>query len=168
LREIISRFLARILFGLHLTRLAQKLYLNYLRTVLASVGHNTRFGGVGRITFPENVSIGENCQISEGVTLIAFDKIRIGDDVIIAPEVYIQTANHIFIDPTKTIREQGYMCAPIVIEDDVWLGFRAIVLPGVTIGQGSVVAANAVVTKDVKPYSVVGGVPARLIKKRAQ
>lgn len=83
------------------------------------------------------------------------------------PEVLIYTQNHCYEDETKPIIQQGYTkTKPVVIGDDVWIGARAIILPGVNIGSHSVVGAGAVVTKDVPDYSVVGGVPAKVIKRR--
>jgi maltose O-acetyltransferase len=76
------------------------------------------------------------------------------------------TRKHGFARTDVTISDQGYTHAPIKIEDDVWVGFQAIILPGVTIGRGSIVGAGAVVTKDVPPYTVVVGVPARPLRQR--
>ena len=73
--------------------------------------------------------------------------------------------NHNFEDTTKRIDEQGVSTQPVVIGDDVWIGANAVILPGVTIGRHCVVAAGAVVTKDVPDNTVVGGVPAKIIKK---
>ena len=93
--------------------------------------------------------------------------LRIGDDVMIGPWALIYTRNHEMARVDVTIREQGETeAAPVVIENDVWLGGRVTVLPGVTIGSGAVVAAGSVVTKDVPPMSVVGGVPAKVIATR--
>jgi acetyltransferase-like isoleucine patch superfamily enzyme len=76
------------------------------------------------------------------------------------------TRKHGFGDIERPMSEQQYTSAPIIIEDDVWVGFQAIILPGVTIGRSSIVGAGAVVTRDVEPHSIVGGVPARLLRKR--
>ena len=84
----------------------------------------------------------------------------------IAPNVVIIGANHAFADPNKTLKSQGSTSKGIVIEDDVWIATNSSILDGVTIGKGSVVAAGAVVNKDVPPYSVVGGVPAKILKSR--
>ena len=86
--------------------------------------------------------------------------IRIGDDVLIGPKVNLVTINHP-LDPTT---RRSTHCAPIVIENGVWLGAAVTVMPGVTIGENSVVAANAVVTSDVPTNTVVGGIPARFIR----
>ena len=116
-----------------------------------------------------NVTMGDNCSVQTGTMLIGSGtagQITIGNYVRIAPFVQMIATNHRFEDPTKTIHGQGMAPAPITIEDDVWVAGRVIITAGVTIGKGSVLAAGAVVTKDVAPYSVVGGVPAKLIKKR--
>jgi len=85
------------------------------------------------------------------------------------PDVMIYTQNHRFDRIDIPMIEQGNTePKPVVIEDDVWIAARSIILPGVTIGKGAVIAAGAVVTKDVPPYTVVGGVPARKIKLRIE
>lgn len=116
-----------------------------------------------------NVSLGDHCSVQTGTMIIGAGEqgpIRIGNYVRIAPFVQMIATNHRFADPDKTIHSQGMDPAPITIEDDVWVGGRVIITAGVTVGRGSVLAAGAVVTKDVAPYSVVGGVPAKFIKSR--
>ena len=96
--------------------------------------------------------------------------IRIGKHVMMAPQVALVAGDHNtsvvgrFMDEVKEKRPDDDQ--PIIIEDEVWLGLRSIVLKGVTIGRGSVVSAGSVVTQDVAPYSVVAGVPARLVRMR--
>jgi maltose O-acetyltransferase len=93
-------------------------------------------------------------------------KLIIGDYVLMAPEVTIITTQHKYADVKIPIPYQGEEISTVIIEDNAWIGYRAIILPGVTIGEGAIVGAGAVVTKDVLPYSIVGGVPAKLIKMR--
>ncbi len=115
----------------------------------------------------KNVTIGDNVFINHDCIIDAIHApVTIGNDVLIAYHVSLITSNHHFADPEKLIRTQGSSGQPIRIEDDVWIGAHVIVLAGVTIGRGSVIAAGSVVTKNVEPYSVVGGVPAKLINKR--
>lgn len=104
--------------------------------------------------------IGDDTFINHGVTLSARELVTIGDRCQIAPHVTVLDCDYHGVDD----RDSGGKTAPVVIEDDVWLGTRAIVLRGVRIGQGSVVAAGAVVTKDVPPFTLVGGVPAKPIR----
>lgn len=120
-----------------------------------------------------NVKLGKNCSVQAGSILIGYGtreipsgQIRIGDNVRIAPGVQMIAANHRFENTERPITEQGLEFKPIVIEDDVWVAGRVIITAGVTIGTGSVLAAGAVVTRDVAPWSIVGGVPAKLIKSR--
>lgn len=120
-----------------------------------------------------NVEMGANCSVQAYSILVGYGTregreglIRIGNHVRIAPGVMMIAANHVFDDPTRPITAQGLRPAPIVIEDDVWVGGRVVIVAGVTVGGGSVLAAGAVVTHDVPPGSVVGGVPARIIKTR--
>lgn len=91
----------------------------------------------------------------------------IGRDVMMGPDCVVLTRNHRHDRVDVPMIEQGYEdYRPVTIEDDVWIGRRVTILPGVNVGAHSILSAGAVVTKDVEPYSVVGGVPARLIKKR--
>jgi maltose O-acetyltransferase len=105
--------------------------------------------------------IGENAKINAGVT--------IGNYVLMGPDCMIYTQNHEYKDILIPIRSQGFMgIEPVVIEDDVWIGARVIILPGVKISRGSIIAAGSVVTKDVDEFSIVGGNPAKLIRKRTK
>ncbi|QOT16042.1 DapH/DapD/GlmU-related protein [Paenarthrobacter sp. YJN-5] len=124
-----------------------------------NVEHGASFGKGDRIRIGDRSGIGINSRLDGPVT--------IGRDVMMGPEVMIYALGHNFTDTDTPMIEQG-MSVPreVVIEDDVWIGARAIILPGVTIGTGSVVAASAVVTKSVPPFSVVAGNPARLVKSR--
>jgi maltose O-acetyltransferase len=94
--------------------------------------------------------------------------IRIGDNVRMANFVMLETTGHYFDDVAQPIRMQGIHEDPILIGNDVWIGNRAIILGGVTIGDGSVIGAGAVVTKSTPPYSIVAGNPARVIGKRGE
>ncbi|NOR46111.1 MAG: acyltransferase [Candidatus Delongbacteria bacterium] len=114
----------------------------------------------------KNISIGSECQINENVFI---QGAKIGDHVMIAPNAAILTSTHNFSRTDIPMIHQGSTKEIIpTIENDVWIGRNVIVLPGVKIGQGSIVAAGAVVTKDVEEYSIMGGVPAKLIRKREQ
>lgn len=109
---------------------------------------------------PENLSIGSQVDIGEFVVLRANGGMRIGDRVLIAAHATLTTRGHPILPP----RFGHTVDAPIVIEDDVWVGAAAVVLPGVTIGRGSIVGAGAVVTRDVPADTIVGGVPSRPIR----
>ena len=107
------------------------------------IGHHTRIGIHNTIIGP--VTVGNHVNLAQGITVTAL--------------------NHNFADASLRIDEQGVSTLPVTIEDDVWIGANAVVLPGVTVGTHSVVAAGAVVSRDVPPYSLVAGVPAKVIKK---
>ena len=110
-----------------------------------------------------DVIIGDHTRIGLHNTIIG--PVRIGNHVNFAQGITITALNHNFEDSEKRIDEQGISTCQVVIEDDIWIGANAVVLPGVTIGHHSVVAAGAVVTKDVPPHSLVAGVPAKVIKQ---
>ena len=95
-------------------------------------------------------------------------KITIGNDVMVGPHTIIRAANHNLERIDIPMIKQGHTWGNIVIEDDVWIAAKAVILSNVTIGKGSVVAAGAIVTKDVPPFSVVGGIPAKIIKSRGK
>lgn len=110
------------------------------------------------------IRIGRDSLIGELNVLRGQGGITIGDRVYTAPQVQLLAVNHIYDDPTRPMVEQGITAQGIVVEDDVWIGAGAIVTDGVRVGKGAVVAAGAVVTQDVPPYTVVGGVPAKVLK----
>ena len=111
-----------------------------------------------------DVMIGDHTRIGLHNTIIG--PVLIGSHVNLAQGITVTALNHNFEDFEKRIDEQGVSTSTVIIEDDIWIGANAVVLPGVTIGHHSVVAAGAVVTKDVPPHSLVAGVPARIIKQR--
>ena len=109
-----------------------------------------------------DVIIGDHTRIGLHNTIIG--PVEIGNNVNLAQGITVTALNHNFSDTNKRIDEQGVSTNPVTIEDDVWVGANAVILPGVTIGEHCVVAAGAVVTKDVPPHSLVAGVPAKVIK----
>lgn len=111
------------------------------------------------------IRIGNDSLIGEYNVLRGQGGITIGDRVYTSPLVQILAVNHVYDDPRRPMVDQGITAEGIVIEDDVWIGSGAIITDGVRIGAGAVVAAGAVVTRHVEPHTVVGGVPAKLIKR---
>lgn len=136
-----------------------------VRRLFKSVGQNVNIASGVVFGRGARISIGTASGIGEGSRIVCMHDVNIGDDVMIGPEVLILTGGHAFDDPTIRLIDQKVVTAPVTIEDDVWIGARAILLPGVTVRRGSVVAAGSVVTKDVPSGSVVGGNPAKLIKQ---
>jgi maltose O-acetyltransferase len=124
-----------------------------------NIERGASFGRGDRLTVGDRSGIGINARIDGPVS--------IGADVMMGPDVMIYAIGHEFGDISRPMIEQG-MSAPsvVTIHDDVWIGARVIILPGVTVGSGSVLAAGAVVTKDVPAMTVVGGNPARVLRSR--
>ena len=110
-----------------------------------------------------DVMIGDHTRVGLHNTIIG--PVIIGNHVNLAQGITVTALNHNFEDSDKRIDEQGVITSAVIIEDDIWIGANAVILPGVTIGHHSVVAAGAVVTKDVPPHSLVAGVPAKIIKQ---
>lgn len=111
------------------------------------------------------IRIGADSLIGELNVLRGQGGITIGDRVYTGPLVQLLAVNHVYHDPNRPMIEQGITAQGIHIEDDVWLGAGSIITDGVTVGKGAVVAAGAVVTGNVPPHTVVGGVPARILKR---
>jgi len=95
-------------------------------------------------------------------------KIKFGNDCLFGNNVTIWCRNHNFSSIDQPIREQGHSFKPVIIGHDVWIAAHSVILPGITIGDGSVVAAGSVVTKNIPPLSIVAGVPAKVMKKRGE
>jgi len=112
------------------------------------------------------ITIGNNTGINAGTYLAGQGGIEIGNDVIIGPGVRVFSENHLFADLDLIIKDQAVCREKVVIGNNCWIGSGATILAGVTIGEGCVIAAGCVVTKSVEAYSVVAGVPGRVIKHR--
>lgn len=112
----------------------------------------------------ENIYLKENVEIAQGVYLNAFDMIKIGKNTAIAPFVKIITNQNSRLEVNKLNKLYTAFTKPVVIEDNVYIGTGAIILPGITVHEMSVVGAGAVVTKDVPSFTVVAGVPAKVVK----
>ena len=119
-------------------------------------------GAAPRLELGDRVFVGRNAYLG------VYQPIHIGNSTIIGAYCYIISANHKFERRDVPIRDQGYGGSPIVIEEDVWIGTHVVVLPGVTIGKGAIIAAGSIVNKSVPPYAIWGGVPARAIKQRPE
>ena len=115
----------------------------------------------GELTIGNNFTMNSNSQLGA-----SFGKIIIGNDCAIASNCVLRAANHNFDSIEMPFRDQGHTYGEIILEDDVWIASNSVVTANTTIKHGSIVGASSVVTKDVEEYSVVGGVPAKLIKKR--
>jgi len=110
--------------------------------------------------FGKNIRVGKNVFINHGCEFMDRGGITLEDNVLIGPKVNLITINH----PVEPSRRRSTFCAPIVVKHNAWIGVGASVMPGVTIGENAIVAANAVVTKDIAANSIVGGMPAKVIR----
>jgi acetyltransferase-like isoleucine patch superfamily enzyme len=131
------------------------------------VGEHTLFEPGVWITAPGSarIRIGSGSFLNINVMVAAVDLVEIGDHCMLANGCFVTDGNHRFDDPTQPVTYQGFTTkGPTRIGDNVWCGAHVVVTSGVTIGERAVVGANSVVTTDVAPYSIVGGVPARVLK----
>jgi acetyltransferase-like isoleucine patch superfamily enzyme len=164
------RTVCSLAFYKHLADLFAYFVVNFSRgRRLAIVGRTTKLHPTVLLREAERIQIGEHCLINHNVVLQAGKKhawIRIGNYVHFGPGVMVFAYNHAFDDPDVPSIRQDYYDGEVIIHDDVWVGAGSIVLPGVTIGTGAVVAAGSVVNKDVPPFAVVGGVPVKVLKMR--
>lgn len=138
-----------------LRSLAVRLYLDEVGETI-DVGRKVKLSP--RLTIGNHSGIGDRCYFQ--------GEVHLGDYVMMAPECAFIAVNHNYSDVSKPMGMQGSAELPITVGNDVWFGYRSTVLGGVHIGNGVVVAAGAVVTKDVPDYAIVGGVPAKVIRYR--
>jgi acetyltransferase-like isoleucine patch superfamily enzyme len=139
-----------------------------LREGRFQVGRHTSFYPGVWISVPGDarLEIGHHCTVSFGATIHSYGSITIGNYTGIGIGTFMSDATHVIDDPEIPISDQGMTPSePIVIGDHVWIGVRSIILPGVTIGDHAIVSVHSVVNRDVEPYTVVAGSPARLVRR---
>lgn len=117
-------------------------------------------------TYGGDIVIGDHCSINASTIIYGHGGTKIGSNVLIAGGCMIIPANHMFQNINIPISKQGLSLGEIIINDDVWIGHGCTILSGVNIGSGSIIAAGSVVNKDVEPFSIYGGVPAKKLKDR--
>jgi putative colanic acid biosynthesis acetyltransferase WcaF len=132
-----------------------------LRAFGAKVAWRTQIAGSVTIYFPWRLSIGGDTAIGPGVTFYNLGGLEIGRRVVISQNAYFCGGTHDYTKPNYPL-----ICKSLVVEDDVWIGAAAFLCPGIRVGQGAVVGACSVVTKDVAPWAIVAGNPARAIGSR--
>ncbi|WP_407356572.1 acyltransferase [Methanolobus sp. WCC5] len=137
-----------------------------LKILFKNLGSNTTVSTGCKISYPQGVELGNNVGIARDVVLDGRGDIKIGDETIVGFESIILTSTHRYDRTDIPIKQQGMYSAPVIIEKNVWIGARVIILPGITISEGAIVGANAVVTKNVMPNTIVGGIPAKFLKNR--
>jgi maltose O-acetyltransferase len=140
-------------------------YIRYflVKNFINSCGQNIKIQA--GVSLSPLIDIGNNCNINVNVKIRA--NVKIGNDVLIGPNVNIISVNHEFKERNIPMRLQGNRLGKVSIEDNVWIGTNAIILPNIKIETGAIVGAGSVVTKDIKAYSIVAGNPAKFIKLRA-
>ena len=170
---LIREIWASVCQSFYLAKRARRLLLMLiLRPLFAAHGRHFWFDPDGEYSF-STIEVGDDVSLGLRPTLDATRSwIRIGNKVMFGPEVTIRGGNHTttyvgrFMADVRPHEKRAADDKGVVIEDDVWVGTRAIILDGVTVGRGAIVGAGAVVTRSVAPYAIVGGNPARLIRFR--
>lgn len=147
-------------------KILSKIKNNILIKRIKTIGSNVKIENDIIIDYPENLTIGNNVKIGIKSRLNAQGEIHIGNNVIFGPNVFLWTANHDYFSPDLLPYGTVVINAPIRIYDNVWIGANVSIVPGITIEEGAVICMGAVVTKDVKKCTVVGGNPAKFIKYR--
>ena len=138
----------------------------FIKKRLKSCGDKVVICSGTRLQVTKNISIGNNVRIGENSRLFGVGGITIGNNVSFGPEILIWSSNHNYYSPESLPFDANSKLKPVFIGDNVWIGARSCITPGVTIGEGAVIAMGSVVTKDVPPCAVVGGNPAKVIKYR--
>ncbi len=156
-------------------RLGKRVYVGPGAHVIASHGSEISVGadtaiypGAMILSYGGNITIGENVGVNPYCILYGHGGLVIGNNVLIASHTVIIPANHNFSRSDIPINSQGLTCRGVTIGNDVWLGSHSVILDGTTVEEGSVVGAGSVVTKNIPPYSIAVGVPARVVKQRSR
>ncbi len=143
--------------------------IRVIGTARITLGKECRLGRECELTTEEDgkIILGDKIRINRGVTLTSYAQIRIGAFTIIGEFASIRDANH-GMETGTPMRLQPHTSAPIRIGNDVWIGRGSCILPGITIGDGAVIGANSVVTRDIPPYAIAAGAPARFLRQRGE
>ncbi len=164
---VIYHYFAQFLPGLSLPfgKISKKIRYILVKQIFKKCGKNVNVERKAYFQNGFNVEIGDNSGI--GVNAWISNNTIIGSNVLMGPDVVIFSGSHKFKSKNKFINQQGYdIPNPVVIENDVWIGTRVIIMPGIRISTGAVIGAGSIVTKNVEPYSIVAGNPARVIGYR--
>lgn len=156
----------QLLFALPRYRLLNAVKASFLRLVGARVGRRVVFYPGVWIAPGRNLVLGDDVDLAVGVIVTTSGGVEIGARTLVGYRAQILSANHVIPEGRGRIFDSGHDRQRVLIGADAWIGAAAIILPGVTVGEGAVVAAGSVVTRDVEPFTIVAGVPARLVRHR--
>jgi acetyltransferase-like isoleucine patch superfamily enzyme len=156
----------QLLFALPRYRLLNALKASFLRLVGARVGRHVVFYPGVWIAPGRNLVLGDDVDLAVGVIVTTSGGVEIGARTLVGYRAQILSANHMIPNARARIFEGGHEKRRVVIGADAWIGGSAVILPGVTVGEGAVVAAGSVVTRDVEPFTIVAGIPARFVRRR--
>ena len=160
-------FLVEWLFRNAPGRFGSALRVLVLRRFFQRAGRGLRLPPGIRLIGVQHLSVGENCTIGLDSVIQATGGVEIGDNVLLGPGVKIWSVNHVFARTDQPITEQGFEHKKVVIGNGVWIGAQSFIMPGANLGDGVVVSAGSVVGgKDIEPYAIVAGNPARKIGSR--
>ncbi len=148
-------------------RLLEYVKMRRLRRGIREIGDDFRVNHGVIIKGRRGLRLGNHVHFNDHVWINARGGVTFGDNVQVGCYVIIHSANHCYRDKELLITQQGHDEKPVTIGSDVWIGARAVILPGVSLGEGVVVGAGSVVTKDVEPYHVVVGNPAKTMRVRS-
>lgn len=143
-----------------------KLRAFFWSTFLKKCGKNVYIKPGCKFFHPKGIEIGDHTLIGDNARIGGKFGVKIGSFVSFAGDIDVFTVRNSYEDWHKPLCFQGYTGSPVEIGDDVWIGTKAVIMPGVKIGRGAIIGASAVVTKDVPSYAIVGGIPAKIIKFR--
>jgi acetyltransferase-like isoleucine patch superfamily enzyme len=159
-------FLMKLIFSLPRYKLLGVVKRFFLRCVGAKVGNNVVFYPGVWIAPGRNLVLGDNVDLALDVLITTSGGVEIGERTLIGYRTQIISGNHKVPSQGGRIFGSGHEYAKVKIGSDCWIGANCIIMPGVSVGEGAVVAGGSVVTKDVDAFTIVAGVPAKLIKKR--
>jgi maltose O-acetyltransferase len=135
----------------------------FLPRLVGGFGERNTVQNNVRISSPEKFFMGSDCNLAQGVFITAGGGVRFGDFVGLGPDAKVWSVTHRFENPDIPWLKQGWDFGEVVLEDDVWIGAGAFVMPGVRVGKGAIVSALSVVTKNIPPFAIVAGNPGRVI-----
>lgn len=160
-------FLYRVVFALPRIPPCDALKSAFLRVVGASIGAGVTYYPSVWINSGRRLIVGDNVDFATGCVVTTDGGVKIGDRVLIGYGAKIISRNHALPAGHGPIYGAGHIAKAVCIANDVWIGAQAVILPGVSVGEGAVIAAGAIVTKSVPPFAIVAGVPARIVHMRA-